>query len=205
MLTNAEALEGVMKHVRYHDELRGDKNASRRKNFGQGSSMGGFTVLYHAALYPPVSPTELGGPDVSDRVSFHGVAATAPMLQISPESRPNGFVEFLGNFIALMGAGRLPLSPAFKGRISDDPKVEFFAAHDPQVYHGWVRVATGLSVIEGLDHLGRIMQQIRCPVAIHHGSNDRTTSCVGSRAFFDKLNVEPKKYRLWEGVEHGTC
>lgn len=54
----------------------------------------------------------------------------------------------------------------------------------------------------GLDHLNEVMSQIQCPVAIHHGSNDRVTSPDGSRAFFDRLHVQPKMLRIWPGIEH---
>lgn len=81
--------------------------------------------------------------------------------------------------------------------------MEYYAERDAQVYHGLVRIDTGLSVIAGLDHLNAIMMKIQCPVAIHHGANDRVTSPEGSRAFFERLEVQPKKLRIWPGIEHG--
>ena len=203
LLLNAEAIEAVMQHVRFLDERDGMPGARQRKAFGQGSSMGGFTVLYHAALYPPVSPVSLGGPGQTDRASFSGLAVSAPMLQISPQSRPDAVVEFCANVISALGGGRLPLARAIKGNVSDDPKVEYYAQLDPQVYHGLVRVATGLAVVMGLEHLQLLIPQIRCPVALHHGANDRVTSPEGTRRFFERLQVEPKAFRMWPGVEHG--
>lgn len=54
---------------------------------------GGFTALYYAALYPPLSPPSQGGPDPtklteieldSVRPNIAGIACAAPMLAISP-------------------------------------------------------------------------------------------------------------------------
>lgn len=203
MRWNVDALDAVMYHVRTFDEAENLPNLATRKRFAQGSSMGGFTVLYHCALHPPVATKAQGGPETHDRLALDGIAVSAPMLRIAPESRPNMFVEMVGRLISLV-AGRLPLARAIKGNVSDDPKVEFYARQDPQVYHGLVRVDTGLAIIAGIDHLNEIVSQIRCPVAIHHGSHDRVTSPEGSRVFFDKLDVQPKKLRIWPGIEHGT-
>lgn len=118
---NANALNAVMYHVRLWDEVNQLPNLATRKRFAQGSSMGGFTVLYHAALHPPVAPVKQGGPAVHDRLSLDGLAVSAPMLQIAPESRPNKFVEFAGRVVSQV-AGRLPFARAIKGNVSDDPK-----------------------------------------------------------------------------------
>ena len=51
LLLNAEAIEAVMQHVRFLDERDGMPGARQRKAFGQGSSMGGFTVLYLSLIH----------------------------------------------------------------------------------------------------------------------------------------------------------
>ncbi|WFC93680.1 acylglycerol lipase [Malassezia brasiliensis] len=100
-------------------------------------------------------------------------------------------MELVGRMLSTV-AGRLPLLRAIKGKISDDPKVEYYAALDPQVYHGFVRIGTALAIVAGLDHVNEIVGHVRCPVAIHHGSHDRVTSPKGSQAFFARLNSESK-------------
>lgn len=210
---NTNALDAVLYHVYMWDEVNKLENLAARKRFAQGSSMGGFTVLYHAALHPPRTAAKLGSHADRRHLALDGVAVSAPMLQIAPESRPGAVMELVGRMLSTV-AGRLPLLRAIKGKISDDPKyvpplayrrVEYYAALDPQVYHGFVRVGTALAIVAGLDHVNEIVAHVRCPVAIHHGSHDRVTSPKGSQAFFARLNAEPKTLRIWPGVEHGKC
>ncbi|WFD31276.1 acylglycerol lipase [Malassezia sp. CBS 17886] len=198
---NVDALSAVMQHVCWHDQQNCMPRLDERKRFAQGSSMGGFTVIYHAALYPPVSPASQGGPKNAPRLSFAGLAVSAPMLQIAKETRPNWAVEMFARAIAVV-AGRLPLARALKGNVSDDPRVEEYATVDPQIYHGLVRIDTGLGIVAGLDHLSAIESRIRCPVAVHHGTHDRVTNPDGSRKFLESLSVPRKQFRLWPGVEH---
>ncbi|WFD07968.1 acylglycerol lipase [Malassezia vespertilionis] len=200
----ANALHAVMAHVHFHDTLAELPALARRKRFGQGSSMGGFTVLYHCALYPPAAPAKLGGLANGARLSLDGVAVSAPMLQIASASRPSYTLEWIARRICMF-AGRLPFAKAIRGNVSDDPKVDYYASIDPQNYRGLVRIATGLAIVAGIDDLARITSRIQCPVSIDHGENDRATSPHGSIAFFEKLHAEPKRLRLWPGVEHASC
>ncbi|WFD35971.1 acylglycerol lipase [Malassezia cuniculi] len=202
MMENPEALDAVMRHVRFCDAENGD--TAHRFRFAQGSSMGGFTALYHAALNPPISPESLGGPAFGtvDRVSLDGVAVTAPMLRIAPESLPHPIVQFVAHIIMAIGGGRLALARAIRGNVSDDPRVEEYARQDPQVYQGYVRVSTGLNIVIGLQHLDILTPQIRCPVSLHHGANDRVTSPEGTRIFYELLQTKKKKIRVWPGIEH---
>ena len=203
MLDNPSALDAVMRHVRHCDSENGDTGS--RLRFAQGSSMGGFTALYHAALYPKVTPETLGGPNpfTVDRISLDGVAVTAPMLRIAPETHPSPLMELLANIVLILGGGRLPIVRAIRGNVSDDPRVEEYARNDPQVYQGYVRVGTALSVLFGIQHLDRLVPQIRCPVALHHGANDRVTNPEGTRVFYELLETKDKKVRIWPGIEHG--
>ena len=70
-------------------------------------------------------------------------------------------------------------------------------------YKGRLRIATGLAVLEGLQDLQSTKTQITCPVAIHHGTHDRATSHLSSRAFYDELPPNDKSvFRAWDGYEH---
>ncbi|KAI3627963.1 hypothetical protein CBS14141_001964 [Malassezia furfur] len=186
---NTNALDAVLYHVYMWDEVNKLENLVTRKRFAQGSSMGGFTVLYHAALHPPMTVAKLGNPTDRHHLALDGVAVSAPMLQIAPESRPGLVMEMVGRMLATV-AGRLPLLRAIKGKISDDPKVEYYAALDPQVYHGFVRIGTALAIVAGLDHVNEIVAQVQCPVAIHHGSHDRVTTMLKSTPEMSVEDVE---------------
>ncbi|CBQ67469.1 conserved hypothetical protein [Sporisorium reilianum SRZ2] len=67
MKINARAMHAVVMDVRTWDEESGllGRAGRERKLFAEGHSMGAFTVLYYAALYPPLTPATDGGPDLS--------------------------------------------------------------------------------------------------------------------------------------------
>ena len=69
------------------------------------------------------------------------------MLAISPTSRPSYLVELVGRALASV-AGPLPLASANKGKNSEDPEVEEVFNRDPQTYHGKLRIATGLAILQ---------------------------------------------------------
>lgn len=172
-----EAAHAVVKDVIKNDspEMRG------RKLFMQGESMGGFAALYYAALYPPVSPPFQGRPDLrkmakqeNDNIDYirpnlSGVACSAPMLAISPQSRPSAFVESIARMLAFF-AGRLPLAEGVKGNVSDDSRIETEFHADPQTYKGNVRIGTGLAILAGMADLQMLAPRITVPCAFHVSS-----------------------------------
>lgn len=191
---NEGALNAVMLHVHMWDEYEQLENLANRKRFAQGASMGGFTCAYHAALHPP--------PSTSVSMSLNGICLTAPMLQISPITRPNVCIEAIARMVSLV-AGRLGVLQPIRGHLSDDPNVEFYARQDRQGYLGRLRIDTGLGIADGLTHLDQIAGSIRCPILIFHGTADRVTDPDGSQLFYDRLLVQDKTIKFWPGWEHG--
>lgn len=131
------SMNAVMLHVRMWDEYNGMPGLETRKRFAQGASMyvcnplvsraslarwigslirfyrGGFTCAYHAALHPP--------PSTAVSLALDGIGMSAPMLQISPVTRPNKYIEAAGRLLSMF-AGRLGLIQAIRGHLSEDPK-----------------------------------------------------------------------------------
>lgn len=85
--------------------------------------------------------------DASFRPTITGGLFLCPMLAISPTSRPSYLVELVGRALASV-AGPLPLASANKGKNSEDPEVEQVFNRDPQTYHGKLRIATGLAILQ---------------------------------------------------------
>lgn len=188
----AEAVFAVIEDVRRHDAQQG--TGAERKLFLQGQSMGAFTALYYTALYghssnPPVD----------------GISVACPMLAISPHSRPSKTLETFARAMASV-LGRLPIAKAIKGNISDDPRVEEESALDPMMYHGRLRIATGLAVMEGLLHFQTLVNQgaINEPIVIFHGDKDRVTDWHGSEQFLHLVHSKDKTLHIKRGYEHGT-
>lgn len=159
-----EAVHAVLVDV----VLKDSDEAKNRKVFLQGESMGGFTGLYYAALYPPLPAQEKPTKDKLEttRPNLAGVASVAPMLAISEHSRPSAIVEKIARFIAFF-AGRLPFAPGVKGRVSDDIRVEHEFHADPMTYKGWIRIGTGLAILAGIQELWQLAPQITVPVCLN--------------------------------------
>ncbi|CAD6932294.1 unnamed protein product [Tilletia caries] len=221
-----QALHAVMRDVMKHD----GEAARGRKMFLTGTSMGGFTCLYYAALYSPIPknknrangtnglsngtqhPAAEGGAQADDdtipaetddllRPNLAGVAVTAPMITISKESTPPWILHKIAELLCFI-VPRLPLVKGVKGNTSDDPRTDVEFHQDPITYKGNVRIGTGLAIWAGIEHLQQIPDQIQCPVALHHGSKDRATSAQGTKEFFPRIGSERKTLKIWDGYEH---
>ncbi|KZT38508.1 alpha/beta-hydrolase [Sistotremastrum suecicum HHB10207 ss-3] len=162
------------------------------KVFLVGSSLGAFTALSYCLRYP-----------THPSIPLSGLYAIAPLIGVAPESLPNIFTRSAARILQFF-VGRLPLSPAIRGNVSDDPRVEedFFA--DPRTYHGNLRISTGLSLLQGLTHLSLRAPLFRTPLRILHGSNDRVTSPLSSQKFVKDCGTAEgeKSIGVWEGYEH---
>lgn len=88
-----EAIHAVLFDVKKYDDadpLKESLQATdrKRKLFLEGHSMGGFTALYYAAIYPPdqkdITQREM---DEGWRPQIDGVAVAAPMIGISPQCK----------------------------------------------------------------------------------------------------------------------
>ncbi|EPQ32019.1 uncharacterized protein PFL1_00217 [Pseudozyma flocculosa PF-1] len=137
------------------------------------------------------------------RPCLSGVAVAAPMITISPQSRPGKATEYAAKVLRFL-AGRLPFAKAIKGNVSDDPKVESEFQADPMTYKGLLRISTGLAILDGINELSALASKITCPLVIHHGANDRATNPQGSKEFFDRVGTKPseKTLKIWPGYEH---
>ena len=197
MRINVHAMHAVILDVRRWDADKGHSEGGR-KLFAEGHSMGGFTALYYAALFTPSEPN----PDPATPV-LSGIAVAAPMIAISPQSRPGKLTEIVAKILCFF-AGRLPLARAIRGNVSDDQRVEDEFLADPQTYKGLLRISTGLAVLHGLHELQALAHRITCPLVTHHGANDRATNPQGSRDFFHRVGTpeDKKSLHIWDGYEH---
>ncbi|KAK1924824.1 Alpha/Beta hydrolase protein [Papiliotrema laurentii] len=163
--------------------------------------MGGWTVLYYILKYPPTPSPVSAAADSPPRVQVAGAFVMCPMVEASPESRPHYLTEMAGRGIQYL-AGTLPLAKSLRGKVSRDPRVEedFFA--DPLCYHGWLRVATGFSLLSGMTELDKSAEKIDIPIRIIHGSSDRVTSHLGTQKLFNRLPNKDKQFEVYEGYEH---
>ena len=83
-------------------------------------------------------------------------------------------------------------------------------------YHGYLRIATGLSLLQGMTELNARAEDInvrellacvhssmRLAIRLVHGSSDRVTSPAGTGMLFNRLPHPDKEFEIFEGYEHG--
>src|SRR5438876_11183738 len=94
------------------------------------------------------------------------------------ESTPSVLVQYIARFLNKIGLGWLPLAEANKGKSSSpENEAKFFG--DPQTYHGNLRVATGLQLLDGMHHIRETISSFEMPVLLCHGKRDRVTDWMG--------------------------
>ncbi|SCV71074.1 BQ2448_3836 [Microbotryum intermedium] len=173
-----------------------------RKLFIAGQSMGGYAAVLTCLKYGSSSVSSLSPrPSVRYHPKISGGLFLCPMLEIAPSSRPSYALELVARTLASF-AGVVPFASANKGKNSEDPSIEIEFNHDPQTYHGKLRIATGLSILSGITHLSTIFAFLQVPFKVFHGTGDRVTSPSGSKKLFEEAGSDDKELRLYEGYEH---
>ncbi|KAK9762936.1 hypothetical protein K7432_010832 [Basidiobolus ranarum] len=170
-------------------DLKERNTGPSRKLFVCGGSLGGYTTLRYALDHPE---------------GLTAVAVQAPLIYVSPESRPPKIVEYVGQ-VVLPILGRLPIVEGNKGKNSADPRIDEEFENDPMGYHGNVRVASGLAIISGVEELREELENLSVPFLTQHGDHDRATSHKGSIELVEKTKKLPdskKKLIMYTGCEH---
>ncbi|TNY17865.1 lysophospholipase [Rhodotorula diobovata] len=221
----ADAVYEVIKDVALQDyqlvqEAGGAALTQTRKVFVGGQSLGGFTAaltclkygaapldtsLPSAAAAAAAADANPGPGDSTGSTSFRptisGGLFLCPMLAISPDSRPSPLVELAARALASV-AGPLPFASANRGKNSEDPEVEEVFDRDPQTYHGKLRIATGLAILNGILDLTAQQSHLRVPFLLCHGTGDRVTSFHGSEALLRCAESADKELKLYPEYQH---
>lgn len=152
--------------------------------FVLGHSMGGLVVL-----------TALARGDIT----VDGAVVTGPAVTAG-EDFPRPLV------LAVKTLGRvLPFLPVRKldsKAVSRDPSVVKAYEEDPYVYRGAIDARTGAELASGIDWLGTHLRDIRTPLLVIHGSNDKLTDPSGSRMVEERAASKDKTLRIWDGLYH---
>src|SRR5208282_6238408 len=123
------------------------------------------------------------------------------MIYTVGESTPNVLVQYIARFLIRIGLGWLPLAPANKGKSSTpENEAKFFS--DPQTYHGNLRVATGLQLLDGMYHIRDNMESFKMPVLLCHGKRDRVTEFQGSEEFYAHCGSVDKELVIYDEMQH---
>lgn len=100
-----------------------------------------------------------------------------------------------------------PNFPAMKidaALLSRDPAVVAANRNDPLVHHGAIPARTGAELLEAMRRIEAGRAQLRLPVLIWHGAEDKLTEPEGSRAFGANVGSADRTLTLYQGNYHET-
>jgi alpha-beta hydrolase superfamily lysophospholipase len=163
---------------------------ARTPLFLMGHSMGGAIAALYAIERLPQSRVPLAGLLLSS-------AALAPGRDVPAW---------------MIGASRIisaiwPRFPAMKidaALLARDPAVVEANRADPLVHHGAIPARTGAQLLEAMKRIEAGRAQLRVPVLIWHGTEDKLTEPEGSRAFGANVGSPDRTLTLHEGSYHET-
>jgi len=187
-LDDAEAL---LAHASAQCAAGGAAGASARTPlFLMGHSMGGAIAALYALERLPTLRIPLAGLLLSS-------AALAPGRDVPAW---------------MIGASRIisairPRFPAMKidaALLARDPAVVEANRADPLVHHGAIPARTGAQLLVAMKRIEAGRAQLRVPVLIWHGTEDKLTEPEGSRAFGANVGSPDRTLTLYEGSYHET-
>jgi len=159
--------------------------------FLMGHSMGGAEVLYYAATGPP-----------EVRQKIHGYLALAPYIALHPQAQPSRMLEIAGRLAA-------KVVPAMHMVQKLEPK---WLCRDQQIVREWETDPlchdTGtLEQLAGMIDRGVELDKDQVVVRegrvyVAHGTEDHVTWCETSRRWFERLGVQDKTFKSYEGWYH---
>ena len=159
--------------------------------FLMGHSMGGAETLYYAATGPP-----------EIRKQIRGYLGLAPYLTLHPSAQPSR---------ALVVAGRLAKIVLPKRQMLQKLKAEWLC-RDSAVANSWEddELCHNTGTLEGLggmidrgEELDRDAVVVKeGSIFVAHGSEDHVTSYDASKRWVERLKVDDKEFKSYEGWYH---
>ena len=186
METLTDGLECVLKVMQSNPKI-----AITNGVYLMGMSMGGLVVVHRAVCHP-------------DKSYIKGIVAINPLVRVHAASMPHSVVVSAARIIAKV-APTLALSPANIGQNHPDPLVEADFYNDPGTYSGWLRVGTGMSMMQGTDEIwDKINGHVSTPpILVIYGSADKVTDPGATVSFMKKLEISNNvKLMCMEGASH---
>ncbi|WP_321816817.1 MULTISPECIES: alpha/beta hydrolase [unclassified Paraburkholderia] len=158
--------------------------------FLMGHSMGGAIAALYAIERAPRSGVKFAGLLLSS-------AALAPGRDV-----PQWMIAASRVMSAIW-----PRFPAMKidaALLARDAAVVAANRADPLVHHGAIPARTGAELLEAMKRIEAGRKQLRLPVLVWHGTEDKLTEPDGSRAFGEQVGSPDRTLTLYEGSFHET-
>jgi acylglycerol lipase len=186
----SEGLRGYVRHFSYYlNELGAFLGVVRNMYpenmiFIVGHSVGGTIAATFATDHQ----------DEFDGLILSG-ATIKPGASLSPVKIV--LAKFLSLMLPKMGVDIIDAST-----ISRDKAVVDAYINDPLVYRGRISARLGVELIRAMQELAHKMPQIKLPVLIMHGTDDRLCNPEGSLMLYESVSSPDKTLKLYEGFYH---
>lgn len=167
----------------YVNIVRGGHPDSRI--FMVGHSLGGTNATAYAEAHPE---------------KLAGLILSAPALKAgsSITARDKVFARILSRLAPKMGVSKLDVTS-----ISKDPAVVKAYVEDPLVYTGKICARTGAEILKAIEKtIPPRLRDIKLPVLIMQGTEDRLSNPEGSRMIFEGVSSADKTFKRYEGLYH---
>lgn len=148
-----------------------------------GHSMGGLIALRYAAAH---------------QATLAGLVLSAPAL--SKQAVPGRLIPLLTALARV--APTLRPAGIDVAHLSKDPAVVAAYRADPLVHHGHPTLRLGAAMFDAMDEVLTTAAEIRLPVLLQHGVEDKITTVETSRALAAALGSEDLTVELYEGLWH---
>ncbi len=161
-----------------------DQGESDLPSFIYGHSMGGGIVLSYA---------------IQTEREIKGVIATGPTLRLG--FTPSPAQVFMAKVIGAIFPGFTQDGNLELEALSRDPAIAVAYANDPLI-HNKISARLFLSMLTGGQEALQRAPQLRIPLLLLHGSEDRLSDASASREFFNAAGVEDKTLKIYDGYYH---
>jgi acylglycerol lipase len=167
---------------KFYDIVR--KNHPEKPIFIVGHSLGGLISAIHLLKY---------------QTDFAGAILSGPAIKISDDISPGIIAvgKILSNILPKVGILGVVVED-----ICRDPEVVQAYVDDPLVYKGKTTARLAAEMLKAIQVIGERGSEIKLPILILQGSEDKLVEPSGAQMLFDLVSSEDKKVKIYDGYYH---
>ncbi len=128
-----------------------------------------------------------------------GAVLSAPSIKVSDNT--SQAIIFVGKLLSIImpKAGLIKLDAE---AVSRDPAVVNAYINDPLVYTGKITARLGAEILKTMQRVTEQATEIRLPILIVQGSDDKVVDARGAQLLYDLVTSEDKTIKIYDGFYH---